>query len=58
MKKRRELQSEFVYRIVEGMDMDTLVQYAQDMLNKEFDAYSNEELVNEVRDFYPDLLED
>ena len=58
MKKRSELQSEFVYRIVEDMDMDTLVQYAQDMLNKEFDWYTDKELVNEVRDFYPDLLED
>lgn len=58
MKKRRELQSKLVYRIVEGMDMDTLVQYAQDQLHKEFDWFSNEELVNEVRDYYPDLLED
>lgn len=58
MKKRSELQSEYVHRIVEGMDMDTLVQYAQDMLNKEFEYLSDEQLVDEVRDFYPDLLED
>lgn len=58
MKKRSELQSEFVYRIVEGMDMDTLVLHLQDQLHKEFDYLSNEQLVDEVRDFYPDLLED
>ena len=58
MKNRSELQSEYVYRIVEDMDMDTLVLHMQDFLHKEFDYLSNEELVAEVRDFYPDLLED
>lgn len=58
MKKRSELQSEYVYRIVEDMDMDTLVLHMQDFLHKEFDKYTEEELVTDVRDFYPDLLED
>lgn len=58
MKKRSELQREFVYRIVEDMDMDTLVLHMQDFLHKEFDYLSNEQLVDEVRDYYPDLLED
>lgn len=58
MKNRSELQREFVYRIVEDMDMDTLVLHMQDFLHKEFNCLSKEELISEVRDFYPDLLED
>lgn len=58
MKKRSELQSEFVYRIVEGMDMDTLVQWALDRLNEDFDKYTDEQLLIAVDYSYPDLLED
>jgi hypothetical protein len=55
---RDELISEYVTRIVDGMDMDTLVTYAHDCLASVLETYSEEDLRAEIADFYPDLLEE
>jgi hypothetical protein len=53
-----ELIGEYVTRIVDGMDMDTLVSYAHDCLTSALVALSDEDLRAEIADFYPDLLEE
>jgi hypothetical protein len=53
-----ELIGEYATRIVEGMDMDTLVAYAIDQLIDGLHTMSDEDLREEIADFYPDLLEE
>ena len=54
-----DLASDFAARMAEDMDMDTLVFYAVEMLRKSYETdYTMEQLVAEVKEYYPDLLED
>lgn len=53
-----ELISEYAQRVVGDMDMDTLVAYALDQLIDGLATMSEEDLREEVADFYPDLLEE
>jgi predicted Zn-dependent protease with MMP-like domain len=48
--------------VIDGMDMDTLVQFAYDSLVAEFNKYSEKELLSEIEGIYDtevlnDLLE-
>jgi hypothetical protein len=53
-----ELIGEYVTRIVDGMDMDTLVTYAHNCMAISMETLTDEELRAEIADFYPDLLEE
>ena len=53
-----ELIGEYVTRIVDGMDMDTLVSYAHNCMTSYMELLSEEDLRAEIADFYPDLLEE
>jgi hypothetical protein len=55
---RNILQAEYVERIIEGLDMDTLVMIVRDTLNADFDQLGDNDLIAEVSVNYPDLLED
>ena len=55
---RDELQEAYIERIIDGMDHKSLWQYVYDNLNDHFDKYSVDEIITEVEDYYPDLLED
>ena len=55
---RDELQENMINRIIDGMDMDGLCQLAYDYLSENYDKYSVDELITEVEEFYPDLLEE
>ena len=55
---RTILQAQYVDRIIEGLDMDTLVMIVQDTLNADFDQLGDEDLIAEVSVNYPDLLEE
>ena len=54
---RDELQTAYVDSIIEGMDIDGLEQLAKDYLNDNFDKYTVDEIITEVEEYYPDLLE-
>jgi len=44
--------------VIDGMDMDTLVQFAYDSLVAEFNKYSEKELISEIEELYDnDTLE-
>jgi hypothetical protein len=58
MKNRNDLINEYAELIVDGMDMDTLVMYAIDTIRDRLSSYNDEELLEEIADFYPELLED
>ena len=57
MVNRDELLNEYVLEVVEGMDMDTLVTYAIDALRRDMETLTTDELVAEVTEYYPHLLE-
>lgn len=59
MVNRDKLLNEYVLEMVEGMDTATLVSYAIDALRAELDRlYTTDELVAEVQEYYPHLLEE
>ena len=40
------------------MDLDGLMQLAYDYMDESYGKYSDEELITEVKEYYPDLLEE
>ena len=44
--------------IVDDMDMKCLLQMCYDMMDGNYDSYSDEELITEVKEYYPELLEE
>jgi len=56
--KRDLLVDAYVRRIVDSMDMDTLVNYAQSKMYDVLEDYDDAELVEEISSHYPDLLEE
>lgn len=58
MKTQEQLVSEFAWRVVEGMDMQTLEMYAMEKIVADYSTLSEEDLHAEIAEFYPDLLED
>ena len=55
---RDQLQEAYIESIIDGMDHKSLWQYVYDNLNDHLDKYSDEELITEVKDYYPEMLEE
>ena len=55
---RDQLQEAYIESIIDGMDHKTMYQYVYDSLTDSLDKYSVDELITEVEDYYPELLED
>ena len=55
---RDSLQEAYVTSIIDGMDWKTMEQFVYDSLNNNLDDYTVEELITEVKDYYPELLEE
>ncbi len=55
---RDKLQEDMINRIIDGMDIDGLCQLAYDYLNENYDKYSVDELITEVEELYPDMMEE
>ena len=55
---RDKLQDDMINRIIDSMDVDGLCQLAYDYLNENYDKYSVKELITEVEELYPDMLEE
>ena len=55
---RDQLQEAYIESIIDGMDHKSLWQYVYDNLNDHLDKYSVDELITEVEDYYPELLND
>ena len=54
---RDQLQNDYIESIIDGMDHKTMYQYVYDNLSDHLDKYSEQELITEVEDYYPELLE-
>ncbi len=57
MMDRQELQEQLVQQMLDDMDLKTVMALCYDYLMEGYDKYSNEELTEEVNQYYPELLE-
>ena len=48
----------YVSRVLDDMEYDTLYAFAYDMLEDSKSGLTNDQLTNQICDYYPDLLED
>ena len=55
---RDELQANYINRILDGMDIKDMMAILYDQFDENLDKYSVNELIEEVQEYYPDLLED
>lgn len=55
---RDALQQAYIDRILDGMDIKDMMTILADQFDENLDKYSVDELIEEVEQYYPDLLED
>ena len=55
---RDELQDNLINQILDDMDIKTMMAILYDQMDENFDKYSVDELIEEVKEYYPHLLED
>jgi hypothetical protein len=56
-KNRVDITSIYCHRLLDDMDFDTLYSFAYDMLKDNKEGLTNEQLANQIIDYYPDILE-
>ena len=54
---KEELVADYADRIVSDMDIDTLIRFAYDIIVAEKMEYEDGRLLEEVEEYYPDILE-
>ena len=55
---RDALQDTYINEIIDGMDMKDLIRIVYDNLESNLDQYKVDELIAEVEEYYPHLLEE
>jgi arginine/lysine/ornithine decarboxylase len=55
---RDALQDAMIQQILDDMDIKTMMAILYDNMSESYDKYSVEELIAEVEEYYPDLLEE
>ena len=58
MMNRQQLQEAYVNRVLDDMDVKDAYALLFDFLNNDLDKCSENELIEEVEHFYPDLIEE
>ena len=54
---RDELQTSLINQILDDMDIKTMMSILYDNMDESYDKYSVDELIEEVQEYYPHLLE-
>ena len=57
MTERDKLQDDYVNQLVDDMDLKTMCAFVYETISVNLDDYSTDELITEVKEYYPDLLE-
>jgi hypothetical protein len=52
-----KLSRDLAEAIVDGMDVADLMTYAIEQLTLAYEQYTEEQLINEAKEYYPELLE-
>ena len=55
---RDTLQDNMINQILDDMDIKTMMAILYDNMSEAYDKYSVDELIEEVKEYYPHLLED
>ena len=55
---RDSLIQDYAQQILDGMDMKTMEQFVYDTLVTNLESYTDEDLINEVKEYNPELLEE
>ena len=55
---RDKLQQNLIDQILDDMDLKTLMQLVSEQLDASYDMYSIDELIEEVEEYYPQLLKE
>lgn len=58
MENREEIIAEYATRLYLGMDEQDLEEFVVTTIMRELADYTDEQLITEVRDYFPDLFED
>ena len=53
---RSELQDALIQQILEDMDIKTMMSILYDNMSESYDKYSDAELTEECKEYYPELL--
>ena len=53
---RSELQTTMIKQIVDDMDMKTMEAILRDYMSESYDKYSDAELLEEIKEYYPHIL--
>ena len=54
---RQEIQDQLIEQVIDGMDFKTMWSVLYDFMDNSYDKYSDDELMAEVKEYYPELLE-
>ena len=55
---RSELQDNMIQQILDDMDIKTMMAILYDNMSESYDKYSDKELIEEVKEYYPHLMDD
>ena len=55
---RDQLQDQLINQILDDMDIKTMMAMLYDMMDESYDNYSVNELIEEVKEYYPQLLDE
>ena len=55
---RDSLQDSMINQILDDMDIKTMMAILYDNMSESYDKYSTDELIGEVEEYYPHLLEE
>jgi hypothetical protein len=58
MENRKAILDAMIDRIIGGMDIRDMYNFIGNILEEQFDEYTDEQLLTEVKENYPDLLEE
>jgi hypothetical protein len=54
---RSALQDQLIQQMLDDMDLKTMTQLCYEYLDESYDKYSDNELRNDIIEYYPELLE-
>jgi uncharacterized UPF0160 family protein len=57
-KNREDIIESYASRLLDDMDFDTLYAFAYEQLVESKDLMDNEPLEDEIKEYYPEILED
>jgi len=55
---RTALQESYIQQVIDSMDFKTMERFVYDALQDNLQGYSDEDLIAEVEEYYPELLDD